>query len=288
MEKINVDGSFFPENISFYTQVVDNNSVLTDVHYHTHTFYELVFIIFGSVGHRVGSKMMMLQAGDVVLLPPGVYHQFLRTQDTICTHRDMLFKRELFDRICSRYYPELAKEMAKTSAFKLYHLNEEQINILQYCVDCFVNGDAEADYLNSVSEALLNNLLLFSHPSYAFSEKDIARKPYPAYIDTLIRAIKNNDALDMSTEELLMLTGHSKEHVRRMFKKCTGKTITEYMDEQKLQYTVTLLTDTRLSIKQILSKVHASSHTHFNSLFKQKYGVTPSEYRRRWSIFTMP
>ena len=58
-----------------------------------------------------------------------------------------------------------------------------------------------------------------------------------------------------------------------------GKTIIEYITDLRISYAATLLTSTDLSVITIASKVGYDNQSFFAQKFKNKYNVSPMEYR---------
>jgi len=65
----------------------------------------------------------------------------------------------------------------------------------------------------------------------------------------------------------------------RYFKKITGKTFTQFVNEYRLVHAAKLLHEKQTSITDICYESGFSNFSHFNKLFKQFAGRTPSQYR---------
>lgn len=70
----------------------------------------------------------------------------------------------------------------------------------------------------------------------------------------------------------------------RNFKKETGRTFSQYIAELKSAGAASDLIRTNLSITQITKRNGYSSPSQFTQAFKQRYGITPKDYRKRYSI----
>ena len=93
------------------------------------------------------------------------------------------------------------------------------------------------------------------------------------------------DYIQLHLEEEILLSdiakemGYSDYYLSKKFKKETGKTIKEYIRDARLQRAAFLLKTGRHSIQDISQQLHFSSFSYFIECFKQKYGMTPGEYR---------
>jgi two-component system, response regulator YesN len=81
--------------------------------------------------------------------------------------------------------------------------------------------------------------------------------------------------------EMAMAVGLSTSHLRRLFKAQTGRPVTTYLKDLRLQHSRDLLETTFLSVKQIAARVGQSAN-HFVTDFKKVYGVTPARFAARY------
>ena len=82
-------------------------------------------------------------------------------------------------------------------------------------------------------------------------------------------------------EELETLLHYNGEYLNRIVKKQTGKTILEYGQSIYLDEAKQMLAETDKSISAIIEELGFSNRSHFYRLFKQAYGETPLDYRKR-------
>lgn len=68
--------------------------------------------------------------------------------------------------------------------------------------------------------------------------------------------------------------------VSRLFKEATGIGFKEYIVNKRLEYACLLLRETNDSIAVIAEKTGFEGATYFSAVFKQKYGIPPTKYRR--------
>jgi AraC-like DNA-binding protein/ligand-binding sensor protein len=73
----------------------------------------------------------------------------------------------------------------------------------------------------------------------------------------------------------------------KMFKKATGLTFTEYLGRVRVEKAKNLLLNPHLRISEIAYDVGFQSLTHFNRVFRQVVGQSPSEYRESKSARQM-
>lgn len=73
-------------------------------------------------------------------------------------------------------------------------------------------------------------------------------------------------------------------YICRHFKLKMGKTITEYINETKIQESIRLLETTEMSLIQISSLLGFSSQNYFHTVFKKVTGLTPIEYKEKYNL----
>ena len=93
------------------------------------------------------------------------------------------------------------------------------------------------------------------------------------YIDTHIYSMQ-------SLEELSEETNYNYSYLSALFHKSTGGTLTEYYRCRRLEAARLLLIEGELSITHIAEILNYSSIYTFSRAFKDKYGVSPAQYRK--------
>jgi AraC-like DNA-binding protein len=71
--------------------------------------------------------------------------------------------------------------------------------------------------------------------------------------------------------------------VYKKIKNLTGLSIIEFVRDFKLKRAAILLVKYQLSVSDVCYKVGFSDRRYFSKIFKQKFGVTPSEYAKNES-----
>ncbi len=94
------------------------------------------------------------------------------------------------------------------------------------------------------------------------------------------RYIKDFYHKPLSLSEIAKNVYLSEQYLSELFKRETGKTITDYIREYKIEMAKVFMNDTRYKITDIAEKVGYSDARHFSKIFKKLVGVTPKEYRR--------
>jgi AraC-like DNA-binding protein len=67
----------------------------------------------------------------------------------------------------------------------------------------------------------------------------------------------------------------------RIFKLETGKTISQYKRDKRLEISKKMLIEDNLTVSEVSEKMNYCSIHYFSSEFKKKYGFPPSEYANK-------
>lgn len=73
--------------------------------------------------------------------------------------------------------------------------------------------------------------------------------------------------------------GMEKHTLARAFKKVYGKTIMNFLTDERMNKAMSLLKNSTMTLQRIAQKVGYKNHTHFTKAFKRKHNVTPSVFR---------
>ena len=91
--------------------------------------------------------------------------------------------------------------------------------------------------------------------------------------------MQKNFQYDLKIEALAKLCNTSLSTFKREFKKEFGDTPANWLKKKRLEYATSLLTTTNLNINQICYESGFKNASHFNKAFKQKYALTPNQFR---------
>lgn len=85
-----------------------------------------------------------------------------------------------------------------------------------------------------------------------------------------------------TVDEMAALVDLAPSHFHKLFKTHLGISPLAYLNDLRLEKARELLETTFTQMKQIGLKVGMPNDSHFTRDFKKKYGVTPTEYRKKY------
>ena len=76
--------------------------------------------------------------------------------------------------------------------------------------------------------------------------------------------------------------GVNGSYLSNLFRRETGKTITQYVTDQRLKHAENLLRYTNKPVRSVAAEVGIGDAQYFSRLFRKKTGMKPTEYRRKY------
>ena len=99
-------------------------------------------------------------------------------------------------------------------------------------------------------------------------------------VRNVLQYIRSHMAEPIRTADIAAYCGKSRGGLTTEFKKQTGRTLSDFIQQQKMQEAETLLLKTEQNLSQISSLLGFSSQSHFTRVFKEVHGMTPTEFRK--------
>ncbi len=95
--------------------------------------------------------------------------------------------------------------------------------------------------------------------------------------------VTDNYYTAFSIDDMVKTFNYSASYIRRVFKNQYGITLAKYIKEYRLEQARTRLFSKRFSISEIAAFCGFTDPNHFAVLFKERYGLSPTEYRKTLS-----
>lgn len=135
------------------------------------------------------------------------------------------------------------------------------------------------DTLNTVDDiiSLHSEMLEFYTKEMAGLDKGkVYSKPVIQSIDYIYNHLHENIGLSSLSDH----TGLNGSYLSTLFKRETGKTVTDYILSKRMEAAENMLKFSDYSCSEIGAILAFSSQSHFTRVFKSHTGKTPAEYRR--------
>ena len=123
------------------------------------------------------------------------------------------------------------------------------------------------------------NLMREIFRSYCRLVRKHSTNKYSPIVQKAILMIDSNLSSALSTGTLAANQNISEGYLSTIFKKETGKTVSEYIREKRIEHAIYLLRTTHLQIQTVALYCGIVDVQYFSKIFKKHVGKTPKEYR---------
>ncbi len=135
----------------------------------------------------------------------------------------------------------------------------------------------QIENIKSISE--IKNLMKDIFRSYCRLVKNHTMKNYSPIVQKTIVFIESDISANLTLNTLAKMHNVSGGYLSTVFKKETGKNITEYIREKRMKHAEQLLSSTHLQIQTVALHCGIMDVQYFSKMFKKHTGKTPKEYR---------
>ncbi|MCU7494440.1 MAG: AraC family transcriptional regulator [Ignavibacteria bacterium] len=271
---------------------------VTEIHYafhrslknitvpHRHDFYEFFIIIRGSVIHKINGKSELLSEGTLVFIRPDDVHYYEKSTSEVCELVNLAFPPKAVSELFS-YLGEgfMAGRLLKAE-------NPPHVLLTAGEKDFVVEKLEELNTLPRKNKEEIKTrqriLLLEIFTRYFQLEKIEKKSAVPTWLKELCRLLQEKENFNRGIPWLQERSQRSPEHLCRAFRKFLNTTPTEFINELRLNYAANVLSSTDLEIIEVSARAGFENLSHFYHLFKEKYGLSPGEFRKQHKTSMIP
>lgn len=246
----------------------------------SHDFWEMVYVIDGSVGVSADERVYTLSRNNIIFHKPMEFHRIWSERGTSPSVFIMSFSlnRNL------RSFNSGVFELDNTQRQLLFELmNFLRMSLPEYDPYC-----ARNDFLPSKrgnDNTLLHfaanyaEIFLLSLKSSGNMITSMQTKEALIYKNA-VRVMEKNIYADLSVPEIAELCMVSKSTLKDIFSKYAGIGIHKYYLLMKINYSLSLLSE-GYSVAEISRVLSFSSQNYFSMVFRREMGMSPSEYKKK-------
>ena len=256
--------------ISMYEEKKEQFNIVHKVskHYppHLHDNLEIVYVTEGTLELGVGQEFFHMEKGDFAIVFPNLIHHY-----------------QVFSKECSTAY-ELYPPLSYVGQFVG--------NLQKYCPDNPVikKENVHGDIINAVcclareqvrdsivEQCYIQIIVARSLPCFHLIEKDSLGSG-----DIIFRTVSYVAAHfreEIKLERMAKDLGVSKYVLSRVFSATFHKNYNQYLNEQRMNYVISLLECSDEPITDICLNAGFQSQRTFNRVFREMYKMSPREYR---------
>ena len=135
------------------------------------------------------------------------------------------------------------------------------------------------EQLSSLAESA--ELMRDMFRSYCRLVRKYSVQKFSPAVQKTILIIDSDLSADLSLSLIAQSQGISSGYLSTVFKKETGKTVSEYIREKRINHAMHLLGTTHLQIQTVALHCGIMDVQYFSKIFKQETGMNPSDYLKR-------
>ncbi len=245
----------------------------------------LLYVFSGRGRMETDAGEFLLRAGDLLYYPSGI--SYLLSSDI---DEPMLFITVNFDftdnfpnvGVLSPVYTELFDKTLEQPSHKM--INTDKFNapfvmsgaefargyLLRLTELYSEEGEYSAPLISSVLGSLVYEILRFEKMSKNNNKTTEAAKAY----------IKEHYSEPISNQSVAAALGYHPYYLGALFKRHTGKTPKNYIDDIRFARAEELLAEGS-AVYEVAFSCGFKTSEHFSKRFKQRYGVAPLEWKKR-------
>ncbi|MDO6430820.1 AraC family transcriptional regulator [Flavitalea sp. BT771] len=251
---------------------------------HTHSFFELIYIVEGTGRQCINEVEFAYKPGDLFLVAPNDTHVFKIEQTS----------RFFFIRFNHVFVQSSKKDQELAARLEMILPNA------RHEPGCILKKEADRRAVTHLME-----MIIHEHLQHDLYHKELIAQ----LVNTLLVIIARNisqvfpDVIDEASEEkavdilqyiqthiyypdklraeaISKYFGISRTYLGRYFKKHAHETLQDYIMRYKLQLVENRLLHSHMRVTEIADEFGFTDKSHLNRMFKKYRGVNPSDFKR--------
>ena len=239
---------------------------------HGHRHFLLTLITRGKGLQILNGEEIPFREGDVFLLSPADFHKNLLDIDESYDFYGVKFKFETLDPRLSAIFGLNALPIHISLSAKDYQKATALFSELV--------AAAEATPLHSITDVykktLVEQLIIVVMQNLNGSLK----KHESPFAVRMLEYLYSHFCEHISVSDAAAYVGYTPNHFNTIFRTAFGTPFSEYLWTMRLEYAKNLVSSNEMPLTDVAAEAGFLSLAHFSRKFKEKYGLSPKEYRK--------
>lgn len=281
-----VEKSLIEEDMQLDWQDVELINKVPIVHYHN--ICEIAFFIKANIKMFINDRQYLISDGDIIFAGENEIHKILYHSNTRYTRYVINFRKEYIQEVIDALKIGDILGRFKDDQDRRIHTSLKQRSEIMKYFDRSKRIYEELGYVensNITAELKIQfiSLLMYIEKIRSNEDRSISYKKTDILIKDIIRFIDDNYKDDISLDILEKMFHLSRYHMVHMFKRITGLTIIDYLQQRRIMEACKKLRETDRRIIEICLGCGFNNTQHFCRVFKKIIGMTAFEYRKKSS-----
>lgn len=246
--------------------------------YHTHEYYEFFLTVSGTIIHYINGIVQTLEPGCLVFIRPRDRHLFVYHNEENYAFVNLAIDKEIVDGMLS--YISTAKDTSEYLTSPLpptVRLTTVEKQSFLRKIDGF-NAVSQDDI--QTKKLKIRSFVLDTFINYFLNRSDKSHSEIPLWLEYAYEKMKKPENFVSGIKRMVEISGKSQEYLSRSIKKHFNITLSEFINELRLNYAVNLITNSNLKITDICYESGFGNISSFYTLFQKSYGMSPQKFRK--------
>ena len=267
-------------SFKFYDETMDMFDFRC-IDWHWHSELEIVLVEKGNVDCFIGTEHVVLNAGSILFINSKVIHKFTSEGNAVIPN--LLFLPSFIspeDTLIYKKYVLPVLQNART--YQIFN-SEENPKIIQLVKE-IINIQKHEKLVELQTHSKMTELWTFIYQNTDFSlpkNASTVQIRLQAQLQIMMQFIQQNYNKQINLEDIAASVNVSKSTALNIFKQFINDTPVNYLLSYRLKKAAEMLKATENKIDYIAMENGFDYESYFNRRFKQFYGVTPGQYRKK-------
>ncbi|MBE5957051.1 MAG: helix-turn-helix domain-containing protein [Lachnospiraceae bacterium] len=263
----------------------NNCRIFKSVYSHWHKEMEIMYIEKGCGIAQLNKETLLIKKGDILLINSGTLHHIKSDRRNILYFKSVVFDLSFLSGTPGDLCQEQILSQIMENQARFVHLIHPEDSgysqIRNLFSQIFDSHRKKADFFYMELKGLFYQFFfqMLTH-NYIVTESPKDRKNLAAVKDA-IRYMNEHYKEEINASDLAGLSFYNETYFMKLFKQYTGKTLTRYLTELRIEKSRYLLLHTDLSITDIAFETGFNSASYFIRKFQELNGETPQKLRKQ-------
>lgn len=232
-----------------------------------HSMFELTYVDRGALHCVVDGNGVELHQGQLMVFGPQQWH--MQYTDLDMTARFLTVSFDLESEFAARL-PDRVFDLSSAEAAQLRQIVRESENMDAY----------SGDFIRSYLKLLLLSVLRDTGSEKKRLKTPVALNHENEIVSRTLQYVADHVCDKLSVEIVSREVGVSASHLTALFHRQMNISPGEYIRRVKLEESKRLIREGTMNFSQIAAQLNYSTIHHFSRQFKDKFGMSPSEYAK--------